>query len=59
MLCILWHIPEVIFGSLHCLVAWSPLARAFLAWLLSVLFLKMADVQTVCNIHVPKIYTSD
>ena len=43
MLCILWHTPEVIFGSLHCLVAWSPLARAFLAWLLSVLFLKMAD----------------
>ena len=43
MLCILWHTPEVIFGSLHCLVAWSPLAMAFLAWLLSVLFLKMAD----------------
>ena len=43
MLCILWHTPEVIFGSLHCLVAWSPLAGAFLAWLLSVLFLKMAD----------------
>ena len=24
-------------------MAWSPLARAFLAWLPSVLFLKMAD----------------